>query len=281
MWDLGYSGSSVLLGHIWLGFCSPLVYLQCRDRKGTLLRHCACSCLLVSLQDFSGLSLIWHRAMFVGIHLCSCCIYCSKPGFRWMHQLIGHAGICWWLDCWQAHIVSMDPSHASLKAFAASEPTLDELKIIANKIALKYIANHKLLQMCCKPQEQHDIQHENALIFNKYFLLYEELSYSMNHGDIGQVETSIVAWILILKATGKHKYATHMTNFLINMHFVFPASLKHAVRYHILVNPNGKAMKWWAVNWCVELNNLFKKVKNGGKGSNYTVEWIFLESPLV
>lgn len=87
----------------------------------------------------------------------------------------------------------MDPSHASLKAFAASEPTLDELKIIANKIALKYIANHKLLQMCCKPQEQHDIQHENALIFNKYFLLYEELSYSMNHGDIGQVETSIVA----------------------------------------------------------------------------------------
>ncbi|KAG1785090.1 uncharacterized protein HD556DRAFT_1314538 [Suillus plorans] len=106
--------------------------------------------------------------------------YCSKPGFR-------------------------------LEAFTASELTFDELKAIANEIALKYVATHKLLQMR---------------------------------------QTSIIAWILILKATGKHKYATHMTNFLINMHFVFPAGLKHAV-------------------------------KNGGKGSNRTVDRIFLESPLV
>ncbi|KAG2041278.1 hypothetical protein BDR03DRAFT_824269, partial [Suillus americanus] len=35
------------------------------------------------------------------------------------------------------------------------------------------------------------------------------------------------------------------------------------------------------VDWCVELNNLFTKVKNGGKDSNHTVEQIFLESPLV
>ncbi|KAG1736672.1 uncharacterized protein EDB91DRAFT_1337407 [Suillus paluster] len=207
--------------------------------------------------------------------------YCLKPGFRRMHQLIGYAGICRRLDCWRAHVASIDPSHASLEAFAASEPTLDELKIIANEIALKYVANHKLLWMRRKPREQQDMQHENALLLNKYFLLYEELSYSMNRRDIGRVETSIVAWIPILKATGKHKYATHMTNFLINTHFVFPAGLKRTVRYHILINPNGKAMKWRAVDWCVELNNLFTKVKNGGKGSNRTVERIFLESPLV
>ncbi|KAG2041279.1 hypothetical protein BDR03DRAFT_979686 [Suillus americanus] len=170
--------------------------------------------------------------------------YCSKPGFRRTHQLIGHAGICRRLDCWRAHVAAMDPSHASLEAFAASEPTLDELKNTANEMALKYVANHKLLQMRRKPREQRDMQHENALLLNKYFLLYEELSYSMNRGDIGHVETCIVAWIPILQATGKHKYATHMTNFLINTHFVFPAGLKHAVRYHILVNLNGKAMKW-------------------------------------
>ena len=56
-------------------------------------------------------------------------------------------------------------------------------------------------------------------------------------------------------------------------------------------------MKWRAVDWCVELNNLFTKVreglftlqpcsyrgqaKNGGKGPNRTVEQIILESPLV
>lgn len=152
--------------------------------------------------------------------------YCSKPGFRRTHQLIGHAGICRRLDCWRAHVAAMDPSHASLEAFAASEPTLDELKNTANEMALKYVANHKLLQMRRKPREQRDMQHENALLLNKYFLLYEELSYSMNRGDIGRVETCIVAWIPILKATGKHKYATHMTNFLINTHLVFPAGLK-------------------------------------------------------
>lgn len=44
----------------------------------------------------------------------------------------------------------------------------------------------------------------------------------MNSGDIACVETCIVSWILILKAIGKHKYASHMTNFLYNVHFVYP-----------------------------------------------------------
>ncbi|KAG1846520.1 hypothetical protein C8R48DRAFT_616346, partial [Suillus tomentosus] len=35
------------------------------------------------------------------------------------------------------------------------------------------------------------------------------------------------------------------------------------------------------VDWCVELNNLFTKVINGGNGSNHTVDHIILESPLV
>jgi len=112
----------------------------------------------------------------------------------------------------------------------------------------------------------------------QYFLLYEELSHAMNKGDIGRVETCIVQWILILKAVGKHKYATHMTNFLIHVHFVYPAQLRYCVeipkwcqmrltlmyyrrtvRYHWLVNPSGTPMKWRAVDWCVELNNLFTK----------------------
>jgi hypothetical protein len=35
---------------------------------------------------------------------------------------------------------------------------------------------------------------------------------------------------------------------------------RRAVRYHWLVNPTGQEMKWRAVDWCVELNNLFTKV---------------------
>ncbi|KAG2048470.1 hypothetical protein BDR06DRAFT_895491 [Suillus hirtellus] len=53
------------------------------------------------------------------------------------------------------------------------------------------------------------------------------------------------------------------------------------VCYHILINPTGKKSKFHRVDWCIELNNLFTKVINGGKGSNCTVACIIFESPLV
>ncbi|KAG2031176.1 hypothetical protein BDR03DRAFT_876550, partial [Suillus americanus] len=71
-----------------------------------------------------------------------------------------------------------------------------------------------------------DKQYENNLLINKYFLLYEELSYAMNIGDIAHIETCIIAWTLIFKAMGKHKYATCMTEFLINLHFNYPVGLQ-------------------------------------------------------
>jgi len=49
----------------------------------------------------------------------------------------------------------------------------------------------------------------------------------------------------------------------------------------MLINPTGKKGKFRAVNWCVELNNLFTKVINGGKFSNQTIDRILLESLLV
>ncbi|KAG2146405.1 uncharacterized protein EDB93DRAFT_1086245, partial [Suillus bovinus] len=48
-----------------------------------------------------------------------------------------------------------------------------------------------------------------------------------------------------------------------------------------LVNPSGKPECFRAVDWCIELNNLFIKVKNGGNGSNCSVTRVILESPLV
>ncbi|KAI5982250.1 hypothetical protein EDD15DRAFT_2391332 [Pisolithus albus] len=206
-------------------------------------------------------------------------IYCSKPGFRRMHQLIGHAGVCRRLDCWRIHVE--DLGFESLEALAASKPTLDSLRTIAEHLVRNCVANYQLRHMKKKPTDERDVQFENAMLMNKYCLLYEELSYAMNCGDVGRVETCIVPWIPILKAVGKHKYVTQMTNFLTNVHRVYPPGLRHAIRYHWLVNPTGKEMKWRAMDWCVELNNLFTKVKYGGKGSNRTLEWILLESPLV
>ncbi|KAI5982307.1 hypothetical protein EDD15DRAFT_2377924 [Pisolithus albus] len=207
-------------------------------------------------------------------------IFATKPGFRRMHQLVGYAGICRRLDCWRVHACKQK-GFSSLEAFAHSKPTLDDLKAMAEEITCTYVATSQFRRMRRRQEMERDLQFENALLLNKYFLLYEELSYAMNSGDIGRVEASVVSWVPILKAIGKHKYATQMTNFLYNVHFVYPPGLRHAIRYHVLVNPTGRPMKWRAVDWCVELNNLFTKVKNGGKNSNRSVERIILESPLV
>jgi len=151
-------------------------------------------------------------------------LFCSKPGFRWTHQLIGHAGICRRLDCWRVHVKKI--GFESLEAFAASTPTLDEVKAMASDLVQTYVAKYQLHYVKQKPEKERDIQYENALLMQQYFLLYEELSHAMNRGDIGRVETCIVHWIPILKAVGKHKYATQMTNFLVNVHFVYPTQLR-------------------------------------------------------
>ncbi|KAH7917313.1 hypothetical protein BV22DRAFT_1026598, partial [Leucogyrophana mollusca] len=208
-------------------------------------------------------------------------IFGSKPGFRRMHQLIGHDGICRQLDCWRVMVNRMHPTCKTLEDFARTQPTFDELKDIADNLAREYVGNYRLRRVRRQPHERRDMQYENGLLINKYFLLYEELSYAMNIGDIGRVETCIVAWALIFKATGKHKYATFMTEFLIQVHFVCPEGLRRAIRYHWLINPTGKPGRFRAVDWCVELNNLFIKVKNGGTGSNRSVARVILESPLV
>ncbi|KAF8986463.1 hypothetical protein BDQ17DRAFT_1259648 [Cyathus striatus] len=72
-----------------------------------------------------------------------------------------------------------------------------------------------------------------------------------------------------------------MIDFLYQTHVVFPKGLKKAVHYNILINPTGKPGKFRAVDWCVELNNLFTKVEYGGSSSNHTVDHIIKESPLV
>ncbi|KAG2121792.1 hypothetical protein BD769DRAFT_1389942 [Suillus cothurnatus] len=212
---------------------------------------------------------------------CETGIFGSKPGFQMMHQLIGHDGICRRLDCWQIEVEKMNNAHKTLDDFAISKLSLEELKDIANRLAREYIATYRLTRVRRQPDERRDKQYENNLLINKYFLLYEELSYAMNIGDIAHVETCIITWTLIFKATGKHKYATCMTEFLINLHFNYPAGLQKAIWYHWLVNPTGKPERFRAIDWCVELNNLFIKVKNGGTGSNRSVARVILESPLV
>ena len=87
-------------------------------------------------------------------------------------------------------------------------------------------ADNDLYELRGKPSATRDGQKENILLMHQYFLLYEELCWGMNVGDIGRVETLFPPWIYLFKATGKHKYAGQMVTFLTDIHFVYPESLR-------------------------------------------------------
>ena len=107
------------------------------------------------------------------------------------------------------------------------QPPLSELHSIANYLAMTYVMRGSdSLQKMRKPSDNEcDKEYENNLLINMYYLLYEELSYAMNAGDIGHVELCFEPWILIFKAVEKHKYASVMLQHLMNIHFFYPKRL--------------------------------------------------------
>lgn len=150
----------------------------------------------------------------------------SNPGYRRSLQIIQDSGRCRRLTCWVNAVEEME-KHSSLDDFAASQPSLETLKTLADHLAMNYVAGGKLeRKRRTMTDKERDKQLENGLLMNKYFLLFEEISYAMNHGDIGRVEVCMLPWILIFKSTGKHKYATHLTRYLFNVHFVYPKGLR-------------------------------------------------------
>ncbi|KAA1479733.1 hypothetical protein DENSPDRAFT_789531 [Dentipellis sp. KUC8613] len=207
----------------------------------------------------------------------------SKPKFCQMHEVIRHVGVGLRLDAWRIAAGRRNREVTSLEELAGTEPTLDTLREMALDLCDNYVAGNEanIFEARLNPDAERDQQHENILLLHQIFLLYEELTYAMNAGDIGRVETVFQPWICIFKATGKHKYAAQMTRFLTDVHFRYPEGLRKAVRYNMLVNPTGREHQFRAVDWVVELNNLFTKDHHGGSGSNRSKERIITESPLI
>ncbi|KAM6490409.1 hypothetical protein JOM56_004349 [Amanita muscaria] len=188
----------------------------------------------------------------------------SKPAYRQMHEVIQHIGIVLRLDAWRIVAAErFDQSIDSLETFAGMKPTWDILVNLSRHLCRDYVTTtHDLSDMRRKPTNIRDQQHENVLIQHQYFLLYEEISYAMNYGDIGRVETLFMPWIWIFRSCGKHKYATELRRYLENIHFIYPEGLRKAIRKNILCNPTGKEGAFRAIDWLVELNNLFTKVSH-------------------
>ncbi|KAH9023949.1 hypothetical protein EDB85DRAFT_1870357 [Lactarius pseudohatsudake] len=210
-------------------------------------------------------------------------IMTTKPGFRWMHDVVHHELRATILECWRIEVSALDPENwTSLEAFAASKLDWDLVVKISEEIVWKYVATVEgLAQLRTKPETERDQQFENQTLQNRDYLLYVDLCNTMNAGDIGRVEASFLPWIYIFCATGKHKYALQLARFMKNLHEVYPPALSRLVRMNLLCNPTGKRNAFRPVDWLVERNNLYTKVIYSGSGLNSTIDYICKQSPLI
>ncbi|KAI5822356.1 hypothetical protein K523DRAFT_288205 [Schizophyllum commune Tattone D] len=207
----------------------------------------------------------------------------SNPRFRQMHEVITRIGAVFRLDAWREAAARRNPQWTTLELFATAQPSAALLQEIAYELVRAHVpTGENTFDLHIQPSQSRDQAYGNTAQLHRYFLLYEELSYGMNHGDIGRVESVYPEWILLFKATGKHKYASAMTESLSTLYAdYFPADLRRIIRYNMLVNPAGKAGKFRALDWVQEEKNLHTKIIHGGSNSNYTQEHVIKESVLI
>ena len=148
----------------------------------------------------------------------------TNPGFRRMHEVIQHVGIVSRLDCWVNDIRKQ--GFETLEVFAASNPSWDDLQKISYRLAVEHVAGPDISALRAETEQLRDKLHENMLLQQQYFLLYEQMSFALNIGDIGRVETLFLPWIYIFQGCGKHKYAAEMKRYLENVHFIYPKGLR-------------------------------------------------------
>ncbi|KAI0683212.1 hypothetical protein BC835DRAFT_1423521 [Cytidiella melzeri] len=157
----------------------------------------------------------------------------NNAGFREQHELIGHVGSVLRLDVWR--VEARKRGYLTLEDWARSEPSLEDITSILNQLVSQYVEGGdgiSMYQMQTKSADQRDKQHENTMRCHYYLLLYEELSYAMNAGDIGRVEILFQPWIQIFKATGKHKYANRMLLFMHQL-YIFGLLMHSKTLHHV------------------------------------------------
>lgn len=154
----------------------------------------------------------------------------ANAKFREQHELIGHVGGGFRKDAWRVE-VKRRTGCETLEAWAATKPSLSEVKDIADTLALKYVEGEGIdfYDFDGQPDSARDYVRENTLRIQNYLLLYEELSYAMNAGDIGRVETVFDAWIPLFRAAGKHKYGSRTLRFMHSLYFVYPERLRSVI----------------------------------------------------
>lgn len=145
--------------------------------------------------------------------------------FRPIHEAISHIGRCRRLDCWRT--VLKKYGYSSLQGFADKHPTWDHVKEIASVVVGELISNVGALASLQEDSlENRDCEFENNFAFNLYAGMYEEITYAMNHGDIGRVEMCLLQWVPLFEAVGKKKYAHQTLKLVYELNHVFPERMR-------------------------------------------------------
>ena len=139
--------------------------------------------------------------------------------FRLIHKAIRHIGTCRHLDCWW--VVLERQGFSGPQKFADTKPTWDIVKEVALEVAEEFIPDAKRLHLMLGEADR-DQELENNLTFNLYAGMYEEITYAMNHGDIGLVEMCLLQWVPLFEAVGKRKYAHQTLKLVYELNHVFP-----------------------------------------------------------
>ncbi|PSS32232.1 hypothetical protein PHLCEN_2v2001 [Hermanssonia centrifuga] len=193
----------------------------------------------------------------------------SKPGFGLMHDLLLQCADARMLDAWRVEIKKTH--NKTLQEYAATKPDWSNIIDISIRLASSYLD---------KPSSKDKIFRNNSLVLAR-LLPYVELSHAMKHGDIGRVEDTFLHWVFVFKSVGKHKYATALVKIMTDLKYVYSKRLAKAIRLNWLCNPTGKQDGFRAVDWVVELMNLYTKVVYSGSGSSRTFQLVLKQSPLI
>jgi hypothetical protein len=148
------------------------------------------------------------------------------PQWRPMHEFIQHVGIASQLDCWRVAAGEAQPEVLTLDKWAESNPSWNKIVSMSRMMCRRFVGNKNLTNERQKPEDCRDKDLENTLIREQYFMLYEELAWAINAGDVGRVEQCIIPWIGIFQGCGKSTYSRQFTKFLYNLHFVYPEGLR-------------------------------------------------------
>ncbi|KAJ3555015.1 hypothetical protein NP233_g12305 [Leucocoprinus birnbaumii] len=207
----------------------------------------------------------------------------TDPNFRQMHEVITHVGIVLRLDAWRVEVKKRYPEIESLEEWAKTKPKWEKICEIAESMIKTYVApmNYVADYHDKHMDNERDKRFEVTAAYHREFLLYEETVHAMNYGDVGRLDSCLPDWMYLFMGCGKAKYAMELRRYLENMYIHYPKPLVHAIRYSSLCNPTGQKGKWRAIDWLIELNNLYIKRIFGGSGSNHTVDRMVEASPLI